>query len=207
VTGPAAPRMPRSTGRAGELARGLAAALVLVVLVAGLPVLLGIVAPLPAPEPDWSRLGASLTARDDGRLLLLVLRLAAWAGWASFAAAVAVEAAAQLRGATPPRLPLLRLPQQAAASLVAAAAVLITPTATGPAPEHRPPGRGRRGGPEAPRPRRPTAATGGRSGTSPPGAAAAHTRGGRAGGRGASDGDRGPPRHPVGPGRAAPRRR
>jgi hypothetical protein len=109
--------------RTATLVKGLASLLLLGVLVLGLPVALLAVggSPLPTTGPDpasWWRL---LTSRDDGTVLLAVLRVAAWAGWALFTASVLADLVARARHVRVPHLG----PQQALASqLVAAVAAL-----------------------------------------------------------------------------------
>lgn len=130
--------------RAAELIRGLAALVVLLALLVGLPVLLYAVAGLPVPHrlPSPGQVTDLLTRRDDGQLFLACLLILAWLGWAAFAVCVEVEAAAQLRGHGAPRLPALGGPQRLAGQLVAA--VAVTFLGTGPlltplAPGHMPP--------------------------------------------------------------------
>lgn len=116
--------------RTAAVARGLAALLVLLGLLVGVPLWLTTVAGSPVPEvlPNWEQVWSGLTSRDDGTLLLGVLKYLAWAGWALFAASVLVDLIARLRGIPVPRLG----PQQHLASgLVTAVAALavIVPTA------------------------------------------------------------------------------
>ena len=124
---------PRRT--AGDLVRGLGAAALLLVLVAGIPALLLVVGQLHVVGmPSWSTVWGALTRPDDGHLFLAALTVLAWLAWATFTFSVIVEAIAIVRGLPSPRLPLLSVPQHAAAALVATAAVLLTlhpaPTAT-----------------------------------------------------------------------------
>jgi hypothetical protein len=115
------------TGRAGELSRAAAALAALSVAVLGVPVgLAWLTAPLlPRSLPTLGRLSNLLMAHDSGQLLVGALLMAAWIGWALFAASVAVEAAAQLRGRGAPRLPAGPV-QDLAARLVATVALAAT---------------------------------------------------------------------------------
>ena len=113
----------------GRLA-GLAAALGLLVIVIGLPVLLVAIGanPLPDQIPTWDQIQSALTAPDDGTVFLRVIALVAWLAWAFMALSVLVEVVAQVRGVHAPRLrglPGLQLSQGAARSLVATAALLF----------------------------------------------------------------------------------
>ena len=121
--------------RTATVMRGLLALLVLVGLVVGLPLALLAVAGSPIPDslPDPARLWDTLTSQDDGTVLLEVLQLAAWAGWALFTASVLSDLVARARHVRVPHLG----PQQALAShLVAAVAALavLSPTAAAAAP-------------------------------------------------------------------------
>jgi hypothetical protein len=130
--------------RPADLVRGAAALLVLLLLVAGLPVLLVVVSgnPLPGSLPTVEEVRAALTAPDDGTLLLGALTWIAWIGWAVFTASVVADVAARLRGAAAPRLgPQQRLATTlvgaASAIAVAAAAVPQVAPREPPAPTAR----------------------------------------------------------------------
>lgn len=112
----------------GDVARGALALVVLLSLLLGMPVALWFLAAElhPLEGLSLSTLDSALTSRDDGSLLLAALMVVAWAGWLVFAVTVSVEIVAFVRGVPTPRLPLLRLPQQGAAALVATAALLVT---------------------------------------------------------------------------------
>ena len=103
-----------------RLLRGLAALVVLAVLLVGLPaglIAVGTLDGLPEPDHLWD----ALTRPDDGSLLLAVLTLVGWVGWGSFALSVIVEVPAQIRSVPAPRLPRgLTLPQSGARVLVGA---------------------------------------------------------------------------------------
>lgn len=109
-----------------DVARGLGAMLLLVMCLAGIPVLLFVVAPVwQIGVPTWSQLVAALTKPDDGHLFLGALTVVAWLAWAAFTVSVVVEGVAVIRGLPSPRLRFLRLPQRGASVLVAAASVLL----------------------------------------------------------------------------------
>ncbi len=138
------PTAPRRT--AGDLVRGLGAAGLLLVMVVGIPALLLVVGQLHVVGmPSWSTVWGALTRPDDGHLFLAALTVLAWLAWATFTLSVIVEAIAILRGLPSPRLPLLSVPQHAAAALVAtfsfgASAQTPPPAATTPpAATPRPP--------------------------------------------------------------------
>ena len=73
-----------TTSRARTMLKGLGALAALAVAIVGVPLLLETVAGSPIPDslPTGSQIGTSLTSRDDGTLLLGLLKYAAWAGWA-----------------------------------------------------------------------------------------------------------------------------
>jgi len=121
-----------SPSRAVRVWRAVAAGLVLVALVLGVPVLLATIA-----RPDLSAwAGRSwvdiLFRPDDGGVLLLVLTVAAWLVWGLFTLCVVVEVVNLLvRRSRPVRLPGLGLAQGLAAALVVAVlAVVLSPGRT-----------------------------------------------------------------------------
>ena len=107
---------------------GLLSLLTLLSLVTGVPTALIALRgnPLPQSGLDRAALIDALTRPDDGSLFLGAVTWLAWAGWATFAFSVLVEVPAHVRGLPSPRLPALGLPQRAASSLVAGAALLFT---------------------------------------------------------------------------------
>lgn len=127
---PTSPRYPT-----GGVVRAVAAMVVLLVLVVGLPVVLAVLAPISLPTrfPSPAQVGAALTTPDHGELLIGALALVAWVAWVVFALSTLVEILATVRGLPAPRLPGLALPQGVAAALVAAAAVMLTTTPASPA--------------------------------------------------------------------------
>jgi nucleoid-associated protein YgaU/DNA-binding SARP family transcriptional activator len=109
--------------------RGLLAALLLLALVAGLPLLLWLVAgsPLPTSLPTWNQITDTFTQPDyTGEFLLGVIKAVAWLAWATFAAAMITETFAQLRGVRAPRLRGLGIQQRLAAGLVASVLVALS---------------------------------------------------------------------------------
>ena len=117
--------------------RGLAALLVMLALLIGIPVALHALRgnPLPDTGTDLPALLDRLTAPDtDGSLFLGALTWLGWLAWASFAVSVLLETIAQVRGLPTPHLPALGPQQRAASALVAAAALLFTVPLLHPAP-------------------------------------------------------------------------
>lgn len=109
--------------------RGLAATLVILLLVAGVPFLLiGIGA---APwKADLGSLATLLTSTDDGTLAMAVIAAVAWLAWLVAAISVVLEVVSQVRGLPAPTLPGLDAPQRAVGQLVAVAALLFVATPT-----------------------------------------------------------------------------
>lgn len=95
-----------TASRAGTFAKGIGSLAALLTALVGVPILLHSVAgsPIPSAPPAWDQVWATLTARDDGTLLLGLLKYAAWAGWALFAVSVLADLATRLRGVPTPRL-------------------------------------------------------------------------------------------------------
>jgi DNA-binding SARP family transcriptional activator len=121
------------TGRAAmrrgpaAAARGCAALLMLVILVAGLPAVLYKLGgnPLPAHVPAWHHVTALLLHRDNGTVFLGAVRDISWLAWAAFTVAVTAEAQAAVRGRAAPRLRLGGL-QHTASWLIALVALAFT---------------------------------------------------------------------------------
>ncbi len=113
--------------RAREVLTGLAAIAVLAGIIVGLPVLLYRLggSPLPRHLAGWHRLGAVLSSRDDGAILLAVTRDCSWLAWLTFSVSVAAEAATAVRGHGGTRFRLAGV-QGLAARLVALAALTFT---------------------------------------------------------------------------------
>jgi len=110
-----------------RLITGTLAAMLIIGILVGLPVILVEVGgnPLPDQLPSLSDVGRALTSPDDGTLAVAAISLIAWMAWLILAGSILIEAASRLRGITTPALPGLRLPQLAARSLVTAALLLF----------------------------------------------------------------------------------
>lgn len=103
--------------------RGLLASLMILAFAVGTPIVLPRIDGVPSfRQFTW----ASLTAPDDGTLLLEVIKVLAWVFWAIFAFSVLLAIPAEIRGIRAPRIPGLALPQGAARQLVATAALAFT---------------------------------------------------------------------------------
>ena len=110
--------------RARTLLTGLTALVILLAAVIALPVVLyrfgG--SPLPGHLASWHHVTAVLTSRDNGTVLLGVIRDLSWLAWLLFTIAVLAEVQAAIRGRRAPRL-WLGAVQGGAARLVALAAL------------------------------------------------------------------------------------
>ena len=127
--------------RTATLLKGLGALAALLAAVVGVPLLLEAVAgsPIPTAIPAWDGVWASLTARDDGTLLLGILKYAAWVGWALFVLSVLADVVTRLRGLPAPRLgPQQQLATQLVGAVLALAVSLPTALPATAAPENRP---------------------------------------------------------------------
>ena len=111
---------------------GIAAALTLILLLVGLPLLLVAVAPIGVPqvEPTLAGLLAALLRPDDGTLFLTLVKAAGWIVWALLALAVGTDIVARVRHVRPPQLPGLAIPQHLARGLIAATLALFLHTGT-----------------------------------------------------------------------------
>lgn len=109
---------------------GTAAALTLILLLVGLPLLLVAVAPIGVPqvEPTLAGLLAALLRPDDGTLFLTLVKAAGWIVWALLALAVGTDVVARVRHVRPPLLPGLAIPQHLARGLIAATLALFLHT-------------------------------------------------------------------------------
>lgn len=108
---------------------GLAATLVILLLVIGTPLVLIAVGARPW-DTELSELRLLLAGPDDGTLALTVVAVAAWMAWIVVAVSVVVEVVARIRGLSAPSLPGLGLPQHGVSQLVAVAALLFIATPT-----------------------------------------------------------------------------
>ncbi|MBW3642840.1 MAG: LysM peptidoglycan-binding domain-containing protein [Actinobacteria bacterium] len=113
--------------RRGDIARAVAAAVMLAAVLVGLPALLvlGVGWPLPTAVPRLSHLADTVSGHRplETPTVWKVLALALWLAWAQVLAAVVVELVALSRGALPRALPGLGLGHGLAAPLVAAIVV------------------------------------------------------------------------------------
>jgi LysM repeat protein len=106
---------------------GLAATLVILLLVIGTPLVLIVIGARPW-DTELSELRLLLSRPDDGTLALTVVGVAAWMAWVVVAVSVVVEVVARMRGLPTPSLPGLGLPQHGVRQLVAVAALLFIAT-------------------------------------------------------------------------------
>ncbi len=113
----------------GQRLRGLAATLVILLLVAGVPFLLVAIGAAPW-NANLSELGTLLASPDDGTLAMAVIAAVAWIAWLVVAVSVVLEVISQIRGLPAPSLPGLGGPQRVAGQLVAVAALLFVAAPT-----------------------------------------------------------------------------
>ena len=113
--------------RAASAARGMAALVTLLLLVAGLPVVLQRFggSPIPHRIPSLHQVTAALLRRDSGALFFGAVRDVSWVAWALFSLAVIAETLAALGGRQAPRLRLGAL-QNMAGQLVALVALTFS---------------------------------------------------------------------------------
>ena len=106
---------------------GLAAFLLLLAIVVGLPVVLLALdaSPIPHTLPTWEAIRDAFTAPDDGTLALTAIKVIAWAAWLFLTVSILLEVISRSRGIHAPRLPGLAMPQSAARGLVGAAVLLF----------------------------------------------------------------------------------
>lgn len=105
--------------------RGLAAVILILVVLVGTPALLLFLGATPW-SVDWSQLRMLLLSPDDGRVALIIIGIVAWVAWAVMAFCLISEVIAAARGIRMPRLPVIGSGQHLAAQLVATAALLFT---------------------------------------------------------------------------------
>ena len=109
--------------------RGLAATIVILLLVVGTPLVLIAIGAAPW-DADLGELRTLLSSPDDGTLAMVVIAAVAWIAWLVIAVSVGVEAVARARGLPTPSLPGLGSPQCAVGQLVAVAALLFVAAPT-----------------------------------------------------------------------------
>ncbi|BAJ32190.1 MULTISPECIES: LysM peptidoglycan-binding domain-containing protein [Kitasatospora] len=125
--------VPSAAGRGGRRGTGssvlaaFGALLALVLLLAGVPALLGYgtLAVAAMGDPVHGDLIAALTSPDDGSLFLWLLVGLGWIGWLCFLVSVLVEIPAQLRGRVARRIPAFGWSQRIAAGLVGSVIALL----------------------------------------------------------------------------------
>lgn len=108
----------------GQRIRGLFACLALLGLVVAFPAILIAIGFAPW-DVDLAELRRMLTRPDDGSLALAAFAAVGWGAWAVVTGSVLVAAVSEVRRVPAPALPGLALPQQFAAHLVGAAALLF----------------------------------------------------------------------------------
>lgn len=109
--------------------QGLAATLIILLLVAGVPFLLIAIGAAPW-KADLAELRTLLSSPDDGTLAMAVISTVAWIAWAFVAVSVVIEVISQVRGLPAPTLPGLGTPQRAVGQLVTVAALLFVAAPT-----------------------------------------------------------------------------
>lgn len=109
--------------------RGLAATLIILLLVAGVPFLLIAIGAAPW-KSDLGELRTLLASPDDGTLAVVVIAAVAWVAWAFVAVSVVLEVIWQVRRLPAPTLPGFGAPQRAVGQLVAVAAMLFVAAPT-----------------------------------------------------------------------------
>lgn len=111
----------------GDRLTGLIGLLGLLGLLVGVPWLLLALGAGPVPE-QWASPGeiwSEVTSPDDGSVLLVIFRYAAWLAWLFIALSILLEVGARVLGTEVPELPGLSLPQGIARHVVATAALLF----------------------------------------------------------------------------------
>lgn len=121
-----APR-PQPRPRPSQRLLGLAATILIALLVAGIPALLVTIGATPWAT-DLPELRTLLSSPDDGTLATTVIAAVAWVAWLVVAVSVALEVIAHVRGLPTPSVPGLAGPQRAAGQLVTMAALLFVAT-------------------------------------------------------------------------------
>ncbi len=93
--------------RVRVLVKALLALVGLLAVIAGIPVLLTVLAGSPIPQvwPTPAQVMAAVQHPDDGTLLIGVLKYIGWAAWLSFTGSVLTQLVAQVRHIQAPRIP------------------------------------------------------------------------------------------------------
>ncbi len=113
-----------------RLLKGLGALTALAALEAGVPLALLAWGTNPHHVPTWQQTTNALTSPDNGGLFLGAITAVGWLAWGLFTLQVLLELVAVLRHRAAPRLPVLGAGQHLAATLVAAAVLLLPTTGT-----------------------------------------------------------------------------
>lgn len=118
--------------------KGLAAAVGLTAIIAGLPMLLIATHNIGAPRLGWTLVGLwnMFASTDDGTLFVTGLKTAGWIAWAIIIFAIGLDVSSRIRHVPVPQIRGLALPQNMARALVTAtiAGFLVTTSlAVGPA--------------------------------------------------------------------------
>ena len=113
----------------GQRIRGLFACLALLGLVVAFPAILIDIGFAPW-DADLAELRRMLTRPDDGSLAFAAFAAVGWCAWAVVTGSVLLAAVAEVRRVPAPALPGLAMPQQFAAQLVGAAALLFVTVPT-----------------------------------------------------------------------------
>lgn len=113
--------------RRREVARGVGALLLLLVLLIGPPVALALLVGWPLPEglPSLSGISDAAQSGIDDMVIVKVLALVGWVAWAQVAAAIALEAVALVRGRRAWSMPAMHGVQIAVGQLLATVALLF----------------------------------------------------------------------------------
>lgn len=121
-----------TTPRIFAALRGLAALLTLIATVAGLPVVLAVVAgnPLPSTLPTLTEIGDALARPADDTLLLGVLRAVSWLLWSAFCLSTLLEATGHACSRQAPHLPGLGGLQRLTGKLITTILLMNTPAST-----------------------------------------------------------------------------
>ena len=113
----------------GQRIRGLFACLALLGLVVAFPAVLIAIGFAPW-DADLAELRRMLTRPDDGSLAFAAFAAVGWGAWAVVTGSVLLAAVSEVRRVPAPALPGLAMPQQFAAQLVGAAALLFVAAPT-----------------------------------------------------------------------------
>src|SRR3546814_13025188 len=105
--------------------RGLAAVVLILVVVIGTPMLLIFIGATPW-NVDWSQLRMLLLSPDDGTVALILIGIVARVAWAVLTFCLISEVLHAARGARAPRLPIIGTGQHPPLPPLAPAALLFT---------------------------------------------------------------------------------